>query len=169
TPVTTSNARDSEAAPMNFDVDTALLGPSIMAGDIDIRPPADWPAAPTAVYNLTAAAFEDGQELLAMRQGEMSKMYIVRVDAELAAVFEASVNKQFPDAEFARYRHADRTVHQWIIVDGGETTLKLFLPTRDGGVQVDYVVPTATWTRQAKAIESSIGSIQTSRPAIVPG
>ena len=163
--------------PMQFAVDSTLLGPVVEDADLGLRfqPPRDWEALSEAqVDSIRFAARTGDMERLRPKhvflhpeqRSVLTVSTLLRdttvTFAEQMASYEQALASQFPEGavQKARFLKDDMPVTQFLIQTGEVVNFKIILFEAARHLpQLDYLVPRSQYPQTARSIESSIGSL----------
>ncbi len=166
-----------DVEPMEFSVDPSRLGAPVEAIDLGIvfRPPAGWmPLLATDLDSIGRAIAGNALDLrphyVFAHPSNGSLLNVATVGqadsltlGEQVARYRDVLAAQDAGATVQQAEYLKDGIHvaQFLVQAKGYVTFTLFFASsRDGVLQFDYIVPRASYPEQAKAIESSIGSIQ---------
>ncbi len=160
--------------PLEFNVDSTLLGTAIHAGGVGVRPPKNWSAADSQLVTLAR------NSLAADTTKFRFELVRLHVDTSSGAMillkqYQSSAGTPFMTwaREFVSLFRSSRTGieirEEWMMVsDLPVVQLQMADSVRvyfslvcavDPPVGIDYVVPKPAWANEVRAVESSIGTI----------
>ncbi len=162
---------------LEFSVDSSLLGEAISVGGLRLHAPSGWlPVDSSVMSQLVGVAARDtsGMQLrpkYAFKPESGGPMMLVSTFPKAVDLGDRFVPWAGEVARVYREQRADiRVQEQWMSLSGVEA-LQLYSQSAQlvhikiilnaiGVVSLDYTVPAASWPKEVRAVESSLGSLR---------
>lgn len=171
--------REPEVPVMQFTVTPSLLGTAVVAEDLGVQfqPPAGWEPLSATAFDSLNQALERPDDTVPLQPHYVfldpttgSLCSVTTVHFADTPAFDEVIDRygrllaaQFPEDALRQglFEKDGIRIAQFLVQPRGRVVFKLLFEAAMGKVlQFDYIVPSAVYAAEVKAIESSIGSIK---------